>query len=143
MGNKKNTRQRIPTAKKRAANSEEDSDSPRHTSTRPKPRPNYKGASTINVTFNTSPHADIGSGVDKVSDVIAQTSKKAVKNRRFVTDPDNDINMAVDEDAMEDEVIELEEEEDETWGDLNEEDVDVEEAIVSKGRQHKATAPGM
>jgi hypothetical protein len=45
MGNKKNIRKRIPTAKKLAADPAEDSDSPPpQTSTRPKPRPTWKGA---------------------------------------------------------------------------------------------------
>ena len=46
MGNKKNVRKQIPTAKKLAADPAEDSDSPRQTSTRPKPRPTWKGAAT-------------------------------------------------------------------------------------------------
>ena len=49
MGNKKNVRKKIPTAKKLAlaADFAEDSDSPPHqTSTRPKPRPTWKGATS-------------------------------------------------------------------------------------------------
>ena len=49
MGNKKNVRKKIPTAKKLAlaADLAEDPDSPpRQTSTRPKPRPTWKGATS-------------------------------------------------------------------------------------------------
>lgn len=49
MGNKKNVRKKIPTAKKLAADPAEDSDSPPHQTSarlRPKPRPTWKGATT-------------------------------------------------------------------------------------------------
>jgi hypothetical protein len=133
MGNKKNVRKRMPTAKKMAADSDpaDDSDSPprQTSSTRPKPRPTYKGSTK-----------DPKRARAEASDPIAQTSKKAVNRRQSVTSAESDASM--DNDAGEDEVIEIDEED---WDEEDEEEEDGEEPEV-KGHQRKATArsaPGM
>jgi hypothetical protein len=147
MANKKNTRKRMPTAKKLAAEPEDDSNSPPHrTSTQPKPRPIYKGSAK-----DPKPAPSRA----KASAPIApgQTSKRAVKRGRSqsVTSLETDASMPVDIDAGEDEVIEMDEEDDGNWDEEDEPDEEdrVEEDEEVKGHQHKATtqssrsAPGM
>lgn len=117
------------------------------TSTQPKPRPNYRGS-----TKDPKPAC---ASRAKVSALVAQTLKKAIKGGRSqsVTSIETDASKQVDTDAGEDEVIEMDEEEDGNWNeedepeekDCDEEDEDLE----VKGHHHKVTAqssrsaPGM
>jgi hypothetical protein len=127
MGNKKNVRKRMPTAKKMAADTEpaDDSDSPRPTSTtRPKPRPTYKGSTKA------------------PSDPIPQTSKKVVNRRRqSVTSAESDVSMPADDDAGEDEAIEIEEEDhDGNWDEEDEEDEEDDSEEVNGHQQAARSA---
>lgn len=124
----------MPTAKKIATGSADNSGSPLpHTSTRPKPRPTYKGSTKD----SKPPRAE-------ASDAIAQTSKKAVNHRQSVTSAESASDASMDGDAGEDEVTEMEEEDDGNWDEEDEEDEDDEPEV--KGHQQKETArsaPGM
>ena len=129
MGNKKNERKRVPTAKKLAADDLPDpADLPRHSSssTRPKPRPTYKGS-----TKNPKPSEPI--------------SKKARQSQAVTPESDIDA-MDASDDAEEDEVIEMEEDEDGIW-DEDDEDGEDEEDVEVKGKVTTASAtrsaPGM
>ena len=128
MGNQKNARKKVPTAKKLAENELADSPPPRRTLPRPKPRPTGKAA-TKKPSRAEASHTGTA---EEAPESIAPTSKKAVKDRRrrSVTWADNDVSM-VDCGAAEDEVIEEDneviEEDDEvieednesqTWDDL-------------------------
>lgn len=143
MGNKKNERKRKPTAKKMAEKgSDSESPPPRHTSTRPKPKPTYKGTENSKSAYTEA--SDTFTGADKVtqaSDFIAQTSNKAAKDHQSVTWADSDVSMVYD-DAGEDEIIE----EDVTLDDsdelLDEEDDEVLEEVKSH-RRKASSAPGM
>jgi hypothetical protein len=128
MGNKKNERKRLPTAKKLAADAADlpdPADPPRHSSssTRPKPRPTYKGS-----TKNT-----------KSSEPI---SKKARQSQAVTSESDA---MDASDDA---EVIEMEEDEDTNDEDEEDEEDDSEEDVKVKGKAITAStgtrsAPGM
>jgi hypothetical protein len=131
MGNKKNERKRLPTAKKLAADLTDPADPPRHSSssTRPKPRPTYKGS-----TKNPKPSEPI--------------SKKARQSQAVTSESDMDASDASD-DAGEDEVIEIEEDEDGIW-DEDDEDEEDEEDVEVKGKvtaqaasATRRSAPGM
>jgi hypothetical protein len=114
MGNKKNERKRVPTAKKLEADLQDPADPPRHSSssTRPKPRPTYKGSAK-----NPKPSEPI-------------VSKKA---QAVTSESDASIDDAA---SGEDEVIDMEEDE-EDEEDSDEEDVEV------KGKATTRSAPGM
>lgn len=129
MANKKNTRKRVPTEKKLAADPVDNSNSPPHlTSTQPKPRLNYRGS--------TKDPKPARASRAKVLAPVVQTSKKAIKHGRSqsVTSIETDASKQVDTDAREDEVIEMDEEEDGNWDeedepekeDCDEEDEDLE-----------------
>ena len=92
MGNQKNARKKIPTAKKLAENDLSDSP-PSRTLPRPKPKPTGKAATSRSSSRN-------GKGV---SEFIAPTSRKTRRSVTWVDD--NDVSM-VDCDARNDEAIE-------------------------------------
>lgn len=130
MGNQRNSRNRLPRAKKSA---EIDSDSPpssHRASTRPKPKPT--GAAAIK-----DPKPSRPSRTAEASDQ-AQFSKKV----RSVTWADGDASMV--DDTGEDEVIQVDEDEDETWNDLPEDDEEeVEDVMEVKRHNTTAYLPGM
>jgi hypothetical protein len=125
MGNKKNERKRIPTAKKLAADSDlpDPADPPRHSSstTRPKPRPTYKGS-----TKNSKPSEPL--------------LKKARKSQAVTSESDA---MDASDDAGEDEVIEIEVDEDEDEEDEEDDSEEDEEDVKVKGKATTRSAPGM
>ena len=150
MGNQKNSRKKIPTSKKLAADSENNADSPPHrTSSRPKPKPIGKAAA-IRLSRAEASHA--GQGVE--SEIIAPVLKKTRRSVTFV-DSDNDVSMVAygatedDEDYSSrtwDELVgdkEVEEEVEDDDEDIEEEGDGEDEEEFEDLKRHIATAQGM
>lgn len=121
MGNQRNARKRIPTAKK-LADDKDDSHPSHRPSTRPKPRPTGKAAQAIK---NPKPSRTEAMGTEE-SNYQARTSETF------------DTSM-ISCDAEEGEVIE--EEEDDTMDDIYEDEDDEEVETVTEVKRRKATAP--
>jgi hypothetical protein len=118
MGNKKNVRRRIPTAKKLAADFEPDEDSPPQTSTRstrPKPRPTGKGATKVPQTV-----------------VPAEPAAGPDSDTSMLDGNDGEDNATEDFEGVFDNG---------PWDDEEDEDEDEEVEIVSKGKRKAAVAP--
>ena len=84
MGTQKNSRKKIPTSKKLAA--ENDTSPPHRTSSRPKPKPIGKAAAAIKSSRTEASRAG------QESEIIVPASKKTRRSVTFV-DSDNDVSM--------------------------------------------------